>query len=157
MANQNLTLTFLGGAGTVTGSKYLLTHGGKRRILVDSGMFQGQKELRELNWAPFPTNPATLDAIVLTHAHMDHVGYLPALVKQGFRGPIYATEGTIALAEIVLRDAWLPAGERGRGRRPRQLLKHASRCRSTPWTTSRPPCRCCARSTSTPTCRWAVD
>lgn len=105
MAKQHLTLTFLGGAGTVTGSKYLLTHGGDRRILVDCGMFQGQKQLRELNWEPFPTNPATIEAVVLTHAHMDHVGYLPALVKQGFRGPIYATEGTIALAEIVLRDA----------------------------------------------------
>lgn len=105
MANKHLTLTFLGGAGTVTGSKFLLTHGGKRRILVDAGMFQGQKKLREMNWEPFPTNPATIDAIVLTHAHMDHCGYLPALVKQGFRGPIYATEGTIALAEIVLRDA----------------------------------------------------
>lgn len=105
MAKQHLTLTFLGGAQTVTGSKYLLTHGGNRRVLVDSGMFQGQKELREMNWAPFPTNPATIDSIVLTHAHMDHCGYLPALVKQGFRGPIYATPASIALAEIVLRDA----------------------------------------------------
>ena len=100
-----ITLTFLGGAGTVTGSKYLLTHNGKRRVLVDAGMFQGQKKLREMNWEPFPTNPATIEAIVLTHAHMDHCGYLPALVKQGFRGPIYATEGTIRLAEIVLRDS----------------------------------------------------
>ncbi len=105
MATQHLSLTFLGAAGTVTGSKYLLTHAGHRRILVDAGMFQGSRQLRDLNWLPFPTNPATIDAIVLTHAHMDHCGYLPALVRQGFRGPIYATEGSIRLAEIVLRDA----------------------------------------------------
>lgn len=105
MANKHLSLTFLGAAQTVTGSKYLLTHGGQRRILVDAGMFQGQKKLRELNWKQFPTNASTLDAVVLTHAHMDHVGYLPALVKHGFRGPVYATAATIRLAEIVLRDA----------------------------------------------------
>ena len=76
MATQHLSLTFLGAAGTVTGSKYLLTHAGHRRILVDAGMFQGSRQLRDLNWLPFPTNPATIDAIVLTHAHMDHCGYL---------------------------------------------------------------------------------
>ncbi|NLA29153.1 MAG: MBL fold metallo-hydrolase, partial [Propionibacterium sp.] len=100
-----MSLTFLGAAQTVTGSKYLLTHGGRRRILVDAGLFQGPKKLRERNWEPFPTDPSSIDAILLTHAHMDHVGYLPRLVKQGFRGPVYATEGTIRLAEIVLRDA----------------------------------------------------
>ncbi len=105
MANEHLSLTFLGAAQTVTGSKYLLTHGGRRRILVDAGLFQGPKKLRERNWEPFPTDPSSIDAILLTHAHMDHVGYLPRLVKQGFRGPVYATEGTIRLAEIVLRDA----------------------------------------------------
>ena len=105
MANPHLSLTFLGAAGTVTGSKYLLTLGGKRRVLVDCGIFQGHKELRELNWNRFPTNPATIDAVVLTHAHIDHSGYLPALVRHGFRGPIHATEGTRRLAEIVLRDA----------------------------------------------------
>jgi len=104
MSTQHMTLTFLGGAGTVTGSKFLLTAGGKR-ILVDAGLFQGRKRLRELNWERFPTNPATLDAIVLTHAHMDHCGYLPSLVKQGFNGPVFATEGTCRLAAIVLRDA----------------------------------------------------
>lgn len=105
MTDQHLSLTFLGAAGTVTGSKFLLTLGGTRRILVDCGIFQGEKRLRELNWNRFPTNPATIDAVVLTHAHMDHCGYLPALVKQGFRGRIHATEGTRRLAEIVLRDA----------------------------------------------------
>ena len=101
----SLTLTFLGGAQTVTGSKYLLTHRGNRRILVDAGMFQGQKKLREMNWQPFPTNPSSIHTIVLTHAHMDHVGYLPVLVAQGFSGQILATAGTIRLAGIVLRDA----------------------------------------------------
>ena len=105
MVNDHLSLTFLGAARTVTGSKYLLTQGGHRCILVDAGMFQGPKRLREQNWEPFPTDPKTIDAIVLTHAHMDHVGYLPRLVKQGFRGPVYATEGTIRRGEIVLRDA----------------------------------------------------
>lgn len=98
------TVTFLGGAGTVTGSKYLLTIG-ERRILVDSGLFQGEKKLRELNWAEFPVDPASLSDVVLTHAHMDHIGYLPALVKAGFTGSVWCTEGTRRLGEIVLRDA----------------------------------------------------
>lgn len=98
------TLTFLGAAGTVTGSKYLLTIG-STRILVDAGMFQGEKRLRKLNRDPFPIAPSTIDAVLLTHAHADHCAYLPALVKQGFDGPIYATEPTIRLATIVLRDS----------------------------------------------------
>lgn len=101
---MSVTLQFLGAASTVTGSKYLLTVNG-RRILIDAGQFQGQKELRLLNWEPFPIDPATITDILLTHAHADHTTYLPALVKQGFSGPIWATPGTIALAEIVLRDA----------------------------------------------------
>lgn len=105
MSKEHLSLTFLGGTETVTGSKFLITYGGNRRVLVEAGLFQGEREVRELNWQPFPVDPASLDAIVLTHAHMDHCGYLPALVKQGFNGPIYATEGTVRLAEIVLRDA----------------------------------------------------
>ena len=98
------TLTFLGAASTVTGSKYLLQVG-DRRVLVDSGMFQGEKKWREMNWEPFPVDPASISDIVLTHAHMDHVGYLPALTKGGFDGPIWCTEGTRQLAEIVLRDS----------------------------------------------------
>lgn len=98
------TLTFLGAAGTVTGSKYLLTVG-ERRVLIDSGMFQGEKEWRLKNWEEFPVDPASISDVVLTHAHMDHVGYLPALTKAGFRGPIWCTEGTKQLAEIVMRDA----------------------------------------------------
>ena len=98
------TLTFVGGAGSVTGSKYLL-ESGSTRILIDCGMFQGEKELRELNWSRFPIDPESIDCLLLTHAHLDHCGYLPRLVKQGFSGPIWATDGTIQLSEIVLRDA----------------------------------------------------
>jgi len=98
------TLTFLGGVGTVTGSKHLLDTG-SQRLLIDCGMFQGDKALREQNWAPFPVDPASITAILLTHAHMDHTGYLPRLVKEGYRGPIWATDGTMQLAEIVLRDS----------------------------------------------------
>ena len=98
------TLTFLGAASTVTGSKFLLTVG-SRRVLIDSGMFQGEKKWRLKNWEEFPVDPASLSDIVLTHAHMDHCGYLPALTSRGFTGPIWCTEGTRQLAEIVLRDA----------------------------------------------------
>lgn len=98
------TLRFLGAAGTVTGSKYLLSIGG-RHILVDAGMFQGDKQWRQRNWRPFPHPPSDISDILVTHAHMDHVGYLPALVKEGFSGTIWATPGTIRLTQIVLRDA----------------------------------------------------
>jgi metallo-beta-lactamase family protein len=97
-------LKFLGGAGTVTGSKYLVAEG-RRQILVDAGVFQGEKQFRELNWAPFPVAPRSLEMILVTHAHTDHVGYLPVLVKNGFTGEILATEATCELAAIVLRDA----------------------------------------------------
>lgn len=99
------TLTFLGAAGTVTGSKHLLTLPSGRRVLVDCGMFQGLKRLRQLNWEPFPVPPESIDGVLLTHAHADHCAYLPALVKQGFDGPIWCTQGTRQLTEIVLRDA----------------------------------------------------
>ncbi|HXG81391.1 MAG TPA: MBL fold metallo-hydrolase, partial [Sphingomicrobium sp.] len=99
-----LSLTSLGGAGTVTGSKHLLEHDGSR-ILVDCGLFQGQKELRLKNWAPLPIKPSSIDAVVLTHAHLDHCGYLPRLVRDGFRGPIYATPATIDVARLILLDS----------------------------------------------------
>lgn len=98
------SLTFLGAAGTVTGSKYLLEHEG-RKIMVDCGLFQGLKELRLLNWAQPSFAPASVEAILLTHGHMDHTGYLPRLVKLGFKGVIYGTELTLKVAEIILRDA----------------------------------------------------
>ena len=79
-----LTLTSLGGAGTVTGSKHLLSHDGTR-LLIDCGLFQGLKNLRELNWQRLPVSPGEVDAVVLTHAHLDHCGYLPRLVAEGFK------------------------------------------------------------------------
>ncbi|RPI21869.1 MAG: MBL fold metallo-hydrolase [Acidobacteria bacterium] len=97
------TLRFLGATRTVTGSKHLITTG-KSRILIDCGLFQGLKELRLKNWEPFPADVRSLDAVVLTHAHIDHTGYLPRLVKDGFRGPIYASSSTIGLCRILLPD-----------------------------------------------------
>lgn len=95
---------FLGAAGTVTGSRFLVD-APRARVLVDCGLFQGEKELRLRNWREFPVPPASIDAVVLTHAHVDHSGFLPALVKAGFAGPIFATENTKALASIVLPDS----------------------------------------------------
>src|SRR5690554_7153319 len=102
-----LTLTCLGGAGTVTGSKHLLTHD-DTRIMIDCGLFQGLKNLRELNWRRLPINPHSVDAVVLTHAHLDHCGYLPRLLLDGFEGEIYASRATRDVAELILLDsAWL--------------------------------------------------
>ncbi len=98
------TLTFLGAARTVTGSRYLVEAGG-RRVLVDCGMFQGLKELRLRNWAEPPVPSASIDDVVLTHAHLDHVGMLPRLVAQGFKGRIFCTPGTQDLCSVVLPDA----------------------------------------------------
>ena len=97
-------LQFLGAAGTVTGSRFLITTD-RARVLVDCGLFQGGRELRQRNWERFPVRPADIESVVLSHAHLDHCGYLPALVKQGFAGPIFATQGTAELAEIVLHDS----------------------------------------------------
>jgi metallo-beta-lactamase family protein len=97
-------LTFLGAAGTVTGSRLLVEHDG-HRLLVDCGMFQGDRDLRRRNWAPFPIPPSDVDAVVLSHAHLDHVGWLPRLVAEGFSGPVHCTPHTAELAAIVLRDA----------------------------------------------------
>jgi metallo-beta-lactamase family protein len=97
-------LTFLGAAGTVTGSKYLVEAEGKR-LLVDCGLFQGLKELRQRNWDALPEKPASFDWCVLTHAHLDHTGYLPRLVRDGFRGPIYADAATIELCNLLLPDS----------------------------------------------------
>lgn len=97
-------LTFLGAAGTVTGSKYLVEAEGKR-LLIDCGLFQGLKELRLRNWNPLPERPSTFDWCLLTHAHLDHSGYLPRLVRDGFSGPIFADAATIELCTILLADS----------------------------------------------------
>lgn len=98
------SIRFLGGAGTVTGSKYLVTAGGSD-VLVDCGLFQGLASLRRRNWQPPSIDLDRLSAVVLTHAHLDHCGYLPVLVRAGWRGPVYATAGTAKLAAIVLADS----------------------------------------------------
>jgi metallo-beta-lactamase family protein len=99
-----MELTFLGATGTVTGSKYLLKSGTKH-ILIDCGLFQGLKQLRLKNWSKLPINPSKIDAVVLTHAHIDHSGYLPLLVKNGFSGKVYCSEGTADLCKIMLPDS----------------------------------------------------
>ncbi|MDX1904373.1 MAG: MBL fold metallo-hydrolase [Thermonemataceae bacterium] len=101
---MNVRLRFLGASQTVTGSKYLLELD-ELKILVDCGLFQGKKELRELNWDEFPINPAEIDFVLLTHAHIDHSGYLPRLVKQGFQGKIFCTYPTADLVQILLMDS----------------------------------------------------
>ena len=99
-----MELTFLGGTGTVTGSKYLVTDG-STKVLVDCGLFQGYKQLRLRNWQPPPFAATSLSAVVLTHAHLDHTGYLPLLVKQGFAGKVYCSEPTHDLCKILLPDS----------------------------------------------------
>jgi metallo-beta-lactamase family protein len=98
------TVQFLGAAGTVTGSAHLVRANG-RAVLLDCGLFQGLKELRLRNWREFPFDPRAIDGVVLSHAHVDHTGRLPLLVRQGFRGPVYCTPATRGLAEIMLPDA----------------------------------------------------
>ncbi|GAA3811879.1 MBL fold metallo-hydrolase [Nocardioides panacisoli] len=98
------TLTFLGATGTVTGSRFLVESGGTR-LLAEAGLYQGLRELRRRNWEPFPVPAREIDAVALTHAHLDHTGYLPRLVRDGFSGPVYCTPETASLAEIVLRDS----------------------------------------------------
>ena len=98
-----IRLTFLGAAENVTGARYLLEVGA-RRLLVDCGLYQ-ERDLAARNWDPFPVPPATLDAVLLTHAHLDHSGYLPRLVRDGFRGPIYCTQATAEIAQIALQDS----------------------------------------------------
>jgi len=102
--SQLLKFSSLGAAGTVTGSKHLIEHE-NGRLLVDCGLFQGPRELRELNWSRFPVDFRSIDAVVLTHAHLDHCGYLPRLVREGFSGPIFATPATIDVARLVLLDS----------------------------------------------------
>lgn len=101
---MTMKLSFLGAAETVTGSRFLLEVE-DRKILVDCGLFQGLKKLRQRNWAPFPVKPSSIDAVILTHAHIDHSGYLPVLFKHGFRGKVYCTPATFELCSILLPDS----------------------------------------------------
>ncbi|WP_323789535.1 MBL fold metallo-hydrolase [Psychroserpens sp.] len=97
-------INFLGASGVVTGSKFLIETS-EKNILIDCGMFQGLKELRELNWNDLPVDVNAIDVVLLTHGHLDHVGYLPRLIKQGFKGKIIGTAPTLAIAEIILKDS----------------------------------------------------
>jgi len=117
------TLTFWGAAGTVTGSKYLIETN-HQRVLVDCGLFQGPRELRERNWASAPFPPASVDAVLLTHAHIDHTGYLPRFVSQGFRGPVYCSRGTADLLHILLPDSARLQEEEADYRNRHQLTRY---------------------------------
>lgn len=118
-----MNITFLGATGTVTGSKYLVSTE-KSKVLVDCGLFQGLKQLRLKNWKPLPVDPATIDVVVLTHAHIDHTGYLPLLVKNGFSGKVYCSEATVALCEILLPDSAYLQEEEARYANMRGFSKH---------------------------------
>lgn len=107
---SQVSISFLGATQTVTGSRFLISDG-ETKILVDAGLFQGTREIKDKNWEPFPVEPSSIDAIVLTHAHLDHSGYLPLLVKQGFSGNIYCTEYTAKLASVILQDSARIQGE----------------------------------------------
>ena len=117
------SISFWGGVGTVTGSKYLVESGGSR-VLVDCGLFQGFKELRERNWQEPPFDPRSLNAVLITHAHIDHTGYLPRLVKHGFSGPVYCSRGTADLLKILLPDSGRLQEEDADFRNRHNLTKH---------------------------------
>lgn len=119
-----LKIKFIGGAGTVTGSKYLLTINDKK-ILVDCGMFQGVKNLRDQNWQPFPVDAANIDAVLLTHGHVDHSGYIPAIKRAGYRGPIYCSSGTMDLCGVLLPDAGFLQEEDARYANRKKFSKHS--------------------------------
>ena len=118
------TISFWGGVGTVTGSKYLVETN-RARVLVDCGMFQGLKELRERNWQEPPFDPRSINAVLITHAHIDHTGYLPRLVRQGFHGPVYCSRGTGDLLKILLPDAGRLQEEDADYKNRHNLTKHA--------------------------------
>jgi metallo-beta-lactamase family protein len=117
------TLSFWGGVGTVTGSKYLVESGGSR-VLVDCGLFQGLRELRERNWEDPPFEPGSLDAVVITHAHVDHTAYLPRLVRLGFDGPVFCSKGTSDLLKLLLPDSARLQEEEADYRNRKGLTRH---------------------------------
>jgi metallo-beta-lactamase family protein len=122
-ARTSATLSFWGGVGTVTGSKYLIETN-RARVLVDCGVFQGLKELRERNWQEPPFDARAINAVLITHAHIDHTGYLPRLVRHGFRGPVYCSRGTADLLKILLPDAGRLQEEDADYRNRHKLTKH---------------------------------
>ncbi|WP_142036173.1 MBL fold metallo-hydrolase RNA specificity domain-containing protein [Arthrobacter sp. SLBN-100] len=117
-------LQFLGATDTVTGSRYLV-ESQERRVLVDCGLFQGYKRLRERNWLRFPVVPQSIDAVLLTHAHLDHTGYLPSLIRDGFSGPVYATSGTAELCTVLLPDSGYLQEEEARYAEYRGSSRHS--------------------------------
>lgn len=117
-------ISFHGGTGTVTGSKYLLESNGKK-VLVDCGLFQGLRKLRERNWQPLPFNPKEVDAVIITHAHIDHTGFLPRLVKLGFEGKVYTSRATGDLMKILLPDSARLQEEEARYRNRKGLTSHS--------------------------------
>lgn len=121
--NRNPTLQFLGAAGTVTGSRYLIETGGQK-VLIDCGLFQGYKQLRDRNRAAFPVPPETIDTVLLTHAHLDHSGYIPALVRDGFRGKVICTPATAELCSLLLPDSGHLQEEEARYARRKGFSKH---------------------------------
>ncbi|BFM17774.1 MBL fold metallo-hydrolase [Maricurvus nonylphenolicus] len=121
--SSSIQLSFFGAAGTVTGSRYLLDDG-ENKVLVDCGLFQGYKFLRERNRQPFPVQPSDIDGIFLTHAHLDHSGYIPALVAQGFKGPIYCTQASYDLCKVLLLDSAHIQEEEANFRNRHHLSKH---------------------------------
>lgn len=134
-----MTIQFLGGAGTVTGSKHLVTMNG-RRVLLDCGLFQGLKVLRLRNWQPPPFDPESVEAVVLSHAHLDHSGYLPLLVRLGFGGRIFCTPGTAALLPVLLLDAaHIQEEDAARANRYGYSKHKPPPCRFTRQKTPRPP------------------
>lgn len=118
------TITFWGGVGSVTGSKYLLEHNG-RKVLVDCGLFQGDKELRERNWQDPPFSPADIDAVIITHAHVDHTGWLPRLVKLGFTGQVFTSRATGDLMKLLLPDSGRLQEEEADYRNRHNLTSHS--------------------------------
>lgn len=118
-----MKLQFLGAAGTVTGSKFFL-HGQGHKVMIDAGMFQGRKALRQRNWDPLPLDPETLEAVILTHAHIDHTGYLPRLGRDGLKSKVHCTWGTRDLAKILLPDAARLQEEEANYRNRKRKTKH---------------------------------
>src|SRR6516165_8937971 len=121
---MNVNVKFLGAAGEVTGSKYLLRIG-DFNLLVDCGLFQGRKKLRELNWAEFPVEPSAINAVVITHAHLDHTGYLPRLFRNGYKGPVYCTTATADLMDLILMDSARLQMEEARFAKKKGYSQHA--------------------------------